>query len=125
MIPRQAYSVYVGHIHAAAERARRYVSDMTFEQFASDERTVDATVRTLEIVGEATKRIPKEIRALDPEVPWGRMAGMRDVIIHQYDDVDLAVVWDTVQKRLPELLPRLQRLQRELERREDEEWERG
>lgn len=63
----------------------------------------DATVRTLEVVGEATKRLPTEIRALDEGVPWQDMARMRDRIIHRYDDVDLSIVWDVVHGDLPSL----------------------
>jgi uncharacterized protein with HEPN domain len=121
----RTYSVYVGHISESIEQAQRFLGDMHFEEFAKDERTNYATVRALEIIDEATKRLPPEVRALDADIPWSDMARMQDRIIHQYDEVDLAVVWDTVQRDLPPLLPRLQRLQRELEEREDEEWERG
>lgn len=124
MSRQRVYSTYVGHIRAAMGRARRYVSGKTFADFAADEQAIDATVRTIEIVGEAAKRVPDEIRALEPEIPWRRMAGMRDIVIHQYDSVDLAAVWDTVQEDMGEVLVRLEHLQRELERREDEEWER-
>jgi uncharacterized protein with HEPN domain len=125
MKPNRAYSIYVGHISESIEQAQQFLGDMRFEEFATDERTNYATVRALEIIGEATKRLPPEVRTLDADIPWSDMARMRDRIIHQYDDVDLAVVWDTVQRDLPPLLPRLHRLQQALEQREDEEWERG
>lgn len=124
MSHRRFYSTYVGHIRDAAERARRYTSGRTFDEFAADEQAIDATVRVLEIIGEATKRLPEDIRELEPEVPWRRMAGLRDVVVHQYDRVDLAVVWRTAQDDVPDLLSRLERLRRLLEEREDEEWER-
>jgi uncharacterized protein with HEPN domain len=125
MKPDRVYSVYLGHISESIEQAQRFLGDMRFEEFAMDERTSYATVRALEIVGAATKRLPPEVRTLDEDIPWSDMARMRDRIIHQYDNVDLAVVWDTVQRDLPPLSSRLHRLQRALEQREDEEWERG
>ncbi|MBV9282320.1 MAG: DUF86 domain-containing protein [Chloroflexi bacterium] len=93
------------------------------EAFAADRKTNYATVRALEIIGEAAKRLPAEIRALDPLVPWGEMAGMRDRMIHGYDRVDLGVVWDVVRRELPALLPRIAALQHMVEEREDREWE--
>jgi uncharacterized protein with HEPN domain len=122
---RQTYSVYVGHIRDAIEHAISFVAGMTFEDFSADERTSYATVRALGIVDEATKRLPPEVRALDPTVPWSDMARLRDRIIHAYDQVDLAAVWATVHDDLPPLRSRLQSLQRRLEQQEDEEWERG
>jgi uncharacterized protein with HEPN domain len=121
----RAYSVYVGHIRDAIQHALQFTAGLDYERFAADNRTSYATVRALEIVGEAAKRVPDEIRSLDPTIPWRKMAGMRDVIIHRYDEVNLAEVWDAVQGNLEELLPRLERLQRLLENREYEEWERG
>lgn len=120
MIGPRTYSIYVGHILQAIERATRFVADMSYDAFVEDERTNFATVRALEIIGEATKRLPPEARNLDPEMPWSDMARMRDLIIHQYDRVDLAVVWDTIHRDLPPLVSRLQRLQRVLEEREDD-----
>jgi len=124
MVPR-AYSVYVGHIRDAMQDALRFTAGLNQDQFTADQRTTYATVRALEIVGEAAKRIPDQIRALDSTIPWRKMAGMRDVMIHRYEEVDLAEVWNIVQGDLEEMLPRLERLQRRLEQQEDEEWEGG
>ena len=121
----RAYSVYVGHIRDAIQRALQFTAGLNQDQFTADQRTIYATVRALEIVGEAAKRVPDQIRALDSTIPWRTMAGTRDVMIHRYDEVDLAEVWNIVHGDLEEMLPRLERLQRLLEQREDEEWERG
>lgn len=125
MSERRVYSVYIGHIREAIEHALGFVAGMTFEDFSADERTSYATVRALEIAGEATKRLPLEVRSLDREIPWSDMARIRDRIIHGYDQVNLAVIWDTVHKDLPPLQPRLESLQRRLEQQEDEEHPHG
>jgi uncharacterized protein with HEPN domain len=79
------------------------VGEVTYEQFADEFRINYAAVRALEIIGEATKRLPMEVREAYPSVPWREMAGMRDRIIHGYDTVDLRIVWDTIRQRIPAL----------------------
>lgn len=78
----------------------------------SDSRPL-AEVRALEIIGEATKRLPAELREEYPQIPWNGMAGMRDRIIHGYDRVDLHIVWDVVKRDIPELKPKIQRILRD------------
>jgi len=72
--------------------------------------TQDAVVRQLEIIGEATKRISKDLRNLNPQVPWSDMAGMRDILIHDYIDVDLDIVWKTASESIIQLKNLLQNL---------------
>ncbi|MEW6710174.1 MAG: DUF86 domain-containing protein [Candidatus Riflebacteria bacterium] len=76
---------------------------MNFEDFAADRKTVNAVIRSLEVLGEATKHIPISFRQDHSEIPWSKMAGMRDVLIHDYMGVDLKTIWKVIQERLPEL----------------------
>ena len=71
---------------------------------------MDAIVRNLEILGEAAKRIPDSVRLANPEVEWYKLAGLRDILIHQYFGIDLAIVWDIVQNKLPDLLHQLDQI---------------
>ena len=78
--------------------------------FAADKRTINAVIRCLEVLGEAAKHIPTSFRKKYPDIPWTNMAGMRDVLIHDYMGVDLMTVWKVAQERLPALEPMLKEL---------------
>ncbi|RMF96268.1 MAG: DUF86 domain-containing protein [Candidatus Schekmanbacteria bacterium] len=94
----------------AMEKAKRFVKDFSYEQFIEDDKTVFAVVRALEIIGEASKNIPDEFHKENPEIPWKDMAGMRDILIHDYFGVDLETVWKTVTERIPEIQPLIKKL---------------
>lgn len=107
MTPRRESRDFLADIVAAANKAMSFVEGMTFDSFSGDEKTVFACVRALEIIGEAAKRIPQDVRDLDLRIPWRSMAGIRDKLIHDYSIVDLAIVWETIQSDLPELTARV------------------
>ncbi len=87
--------IYVEHILQSIDRILKYISRKDRDSFTADHLTQDAVVRQLEIIGEATKRISMTLRNNNPDVPWSEMAGMRDILIHDYIDVDLDIVWRT------------------------------
>jgi uncharacterized protein with HEPN domain len=110
MMKPRAYVDYLEDIRQAAEKAIVFLGDMSLEAFASDERTAYAVVRALEILGEAAKRIPSEVRDRYPDIPWRSMAGIRDKLIHDYVSVNNEVVWKTVREDLPGLIPAMARI---------------
>jgi len=95
----------LGDIREAIDKARRFMTGLTYEQFAADEKTAFAVVRCLEIIGEAARKIPTAVRQQQPQIPWREMTGMRDVLIHDYMGVNYRVVWNTIQHDLPPLIP--------------------
>lgn len=100
---------YLLHILESVRDARSYASGGE-EEFHGDRKTQDAILRKLEIIGEATKRLSKELKDSEPDIPWRRIAGMRDKLIHDYFGVDLGLVWNVVSKVLPDFEERIIRL---------------
>ena len=98
---RKDYRLYIDDILEAIEKIGHYTRSLTCDAFAQDSKTVDAVLRNFEIIGEATKQIPEEIRNTYSDIPWREMARMRDKLIHNYFGVNLEVVWKTIQERIP------------------------
>ena len=97
------FEVYLEDILQAIGKIRNYTVGLTRVEFEQDDKTIDAVIRNLEIIGEAAKMIPESIRATYPSIQWKKIAGLRDILAHQYFGVDLDIVWDILQNKLPEL----------------------
>ena len=104
------YKIYLEDMREAGEKIRRYSSGHSLNSFSADEKTVDAVVRNLEILGEAAKRVPEDVRLANPQVDWYRISGLRDILIHQYFGIDLVIVWDIIENKLPILLNQLDQI---------------
>lgn len=101
--------VYLHHALEAADRIVRY-TEAGRDAFLSDPKTQDAVLRNFMVIGEAVKRISGDTRAKAPALPWRQVAGFRDILIHQYEGVDLPQVWLRVERDLPELRRELEAL---------------
>lgn len=107
--------LYLDDILEALIKIERFVKDMSLGEFKQDARTVDAVVRNFEIIGEAAKQLPEDIRQSYPDVEWKEMAGMRNKLIHAYFHVNLEVVWKTARQRVPKLRSVVRRVSDDLE----------
>jgi uncharacterized protein with HEPN domain len=97
------YKIYLEDMLQAIDRVFRYTKGLSLEAFSSDEKTLDAVVRNLEILGEAAKQVPDSVRRIHPQVDWSKLSGLRDILIHQYFGIDVVIVWDVVRTKLPPL----------------------
>ncbi len=102
--------VYLEDILEAAQRIRRYTTGLSFMRFAKDRKTIDAVVRNLEVIGEAAKNVPRNERQRHPKVEWRKMAGLRDILIHEYFGIDVEIVWDIVRRKIPVLQRQIKRM---------------
>ena len=101
---------YVVDILSAARLIRMFLMDRERDGFETDLMCQSAVIRQLEIIGEATKRLSITFRANYPHIPWQKMAGMRDILIHAYDAVDLDEVWNALTRSIPQLIQQLEPL---------------
>lgn len=104
------YRLYLEDIQKSCEKVLRYACGLSLAQFVSDEKTFDAIVRNLEIIGEAAKHIPPEIRNRYSDVEWPKVAGLRDIVAHEYFGLDEDILWDIVQNRIPALLRQIRQI---------------
>ena len=91
----------------AARLIGQFIEDIDREIFESDLMRQSAVIRQLEIIGEATKRLSQEFRAIYPQIPWRQMAGMRDILIHNYDDIEVDELWNVATISIPELIEQI------------------
>ena len=97
------YRLFLQDMRKASEKVIRFTHGLTREQFVADEKTFDAVMRDLEIIGEAAKHIPPDVRLKYPTIEWQKIAGLRDVVAHEYFGLDLDIIWDIITREVPAL----------------------
>jgi uncharacterized protein with HEPN domain len=107
----RSWKFRIEDIIEALDRIFRYVQDLNYDGWIKDQKTIDAVIRNLEIIGEAAANVPQEIQSLYVDIPWYQMKGMRNILIHEYFGVDNDVLWNTIKKDLPVLKEKLQALE--------------
>lgn len=93
--------LYIEDVRDAIKKIKKYTKDLDFDDFAKDTKTIDAVVRNLSIIGEAVKNFPKETKTKYPQIPWKKIAGTRDKVIHAYFAIDEDILWKTIKEDLP------------------------
>lgn len=102
------YTDFINDIIEAIKAINGFTAGLSFEKFAGDDKTASAVTRKFEIIGEAANRIPKDIQEKYKNIPWNYMIGMRNKIIHDYDGINLMIVYDSIKEDLKKLLPLLE-----------------
>lgn len=103
-------SIYLQHIIESADLATEYIKGKRQKEFFLDIQLQDSVIRRIEIIGEAAKKIPDDFRKKHPDIPWRNIAGMRDIIVHEYFGLDLKLVWAVAKHDLPRLRKQLTKI---------------
>jgi len=92
--------LYIIDILDSIKNIEEYIKGMDFEEFEKDQKTIDAVVRNFEIIGEASRNMPEDIKLKRKDIPWSKMIGMRNILAHEYFSADLEIIWETIQEDL-------------------------
>jgi uncharacterized protein with HEPN domain len=110
MSEKRSYSLLLYDIYQSVEKIEEFTRDISFEQLMADERTKDAILRNLQVIGEASKNLPESLITNHPEVDWSGLAGVRDIVTHRYFRVDWHLLWTSVHEELPVLKKQVRNL---------------
>ena len=108
--------LYVEDIVECMDKIDRYLKGLSFADYDKSDLVVDAVVRNLEVIGEASRNVPAEVRKKHPEIPWKKMIGLRNIAIHEYFGVDKSIIWEIATKNLPETREKVEALLKVLDR---------
>ena len=106
--------LYLDDILQSCRKILRYTEGMDFTQFQDDERTYDAVIRNLEIIGEASRNLPSEIKHRYPEIEWRSISAFRNIVAHEYFAIKSEIVWDIIRNKIPEIQQQFQYLLKEI-----------
>jgi len=107
---KRVYTDYVQDILDSINDIENFIEGMNFNDFKNDRKTINAVIRSIEVIGEASKKIPKSIRERHPDIPWKKIAGMRDKLIHEYFGIDLEILWKVAKEEIKKLEPEIKQI---------------
>ena len=107
---------YLQDILDAVNDIEKFVAEMSYEQFIKDRKTLNAVVHSIEVIGEASKRLPESLKTKNSELPWREIAGMRDKLIHAYFGMDTETIWKTVKENIPQLKQTIKKMAKDQEK---------
>jgi uncharacterized protein with HEPN domain len=111
-MPKRDLLLYINDIYCSCNKILKYTKGYGLAKFEKDEKTMDAIVRNLEIIGEAAKAMPAEFRKVHKTIPWKEIAGMRNKIAHEYFGIDDKILWTTVQNDIPALKKEISKIKK-------------
>jgi len=102
--------LYISDIRECIRRIEKYTKEISKRVFESDEKTVDAVIRNLQVIGEAVSQLPKDFKDKYEDIPWRKIKGMRNKVVHEYFGVDWDILWDAIHDDIPELKKRISKV---------------
>jgi uncharacterized protein with HEPN domain len=105
------WRLYLEDITESCEKVQRFTAGMERAALLADERTYDAVLRNLEVIGEAAKHVPDDVKQQMPGIEWRKISGLRDIVVHAYFGIDNEILWDIVQNKVPVLRRAIERFQ--------------
>jgi len=108
-------SDYLRDVQEAIHRIQSYTSGLTYEQFLDDEKTQDAVIRNLQVMGEAVRKLSDSLTAAYPAVPWREIAGLRNRIVHDYFGINYDIIWAVIRAEIPLLLKQISKIQEQMD----------
>ncbi len=109
-MPPRNWKIRISDILECIDRIQRYTSGMVLNEFEGDDKTIDSVLRNLEIIGEASRHIPRDIKTRHAHLPWLEMYTMRNIVVHEYHGVNLSIIWQTITEDLPAIIPELKKI---------------
>lgn len=110
----RSVQLYVNDILVSCDKILRYTADLTFDSFIDDDRTFDAVIRNLQLIGEAVKNLPDDLCDRYSEIEWRKIAGLRNILVHAYCTIEDEIIWDVVQAKIPALRATIAKIQHDL-----------
>ena len=108
------WRLFINDILECIERIEKYVSGLSYDDFIKDDKTKDSVVRNLEIIGEAANQIPMDIRERYKDIPWAQIVGLRHRLIHGYFVIDYDIVWNIIDKEIPDIKIKIKEIFKDL-----------
>jgi uncharacterized protein with HEPN domain len=113
-VSERSYRLYVNDILESIKKIESYIADLSYDDFIKNDLIRDAVLRNLEVIGEAAKSIPDEVREEYSDIPWRRIIGLRNIVIHEYFGVDFENIWKIIKENIPEVKPYIEQISKKL-----------
>lgn len=115
-MPERDLTLFIKDILTSTHKIIEYTENITLKEFLKDHKTYDAVMRNLQIIGEAIKHLPKEFRRKYKNVEWKKVAGLRDIVVHEYFSINEDIIWDVIKHKIPELKKEIDKILKEIDK---------
>jgi uncharacterized protein with HEPN domain len=115
-MPKRDSLLFLKDIHTSSRKITDFTKNMSLKEFLKDDKTYDAVMRNLQIIGEAIKHLPANVRKDHKNVDWKKAAGLRDIVVHEYFGINKDIIWDVIRNKIPELKREVKKILKEIKK---------